>query len=210
MKRLPLHLLLTAFAVASACSSKGSGPAPPVPPPETGVLTIDMNGLWGVSDIQRIDGSGGPPPGPDPGAIPFLALQPDQEISIWQGQAWDWFANAPLYSVWSPGIGNQRYLNAADGRFWLFDFHFEHTAYFQGQIDCYTNCRIRAAFGTVDATTMDGIVEVFYASSCPAPAVIRPNPNGTFRVRLSRILSQPAGIEPDGEAPRAADAEQKR
>lgn len=67
---------------------------------------------------------------------------------------------------------------------------------FEHQAACYTYCPIRAAFGAVDDHTLDGIVEVTYMTSCPVPAVIRPNPNGIYRVRLAKVATAELGEPP--------------
>ncbi|MFO1078238.1 MAG: hypothetical protein U1E73_11010 [Planctomycetota bacterium] len=179
----------------AACSRGGNGPALPTPPPNTGNVAIDMDSWWAIFEIERIDANGQPLPGPDSLATPFLSIQQGQVISIEQGRAYDLATSAPLYETWSPGVPNNHYLNIADGRFWLFSFLFDHQFVVNGIPDCSMYVSIRAAFGTVDDHTLEGIVEVAYASTCPAPAVLRPDPNGRFRVRMGKVA--PSRLVPD-------------
>ena len=139
-----------------------------------------MDGSWSILEIERVD-SQEPLPFPETVSTPFLSVQRGQTITISQGVAYAEHSSQPLYSVWMPGVANQRYVNVADGRVWMFDMLFEHYQ------SCGTRCQIRAAFGAVDQDTLDGTVEVQYLSSCPGPAILRPDPNGRFRVRLGRV-----------------------
>lgn len=176
-------LALLTLPLAVGCSSGKSSSSVPAAPPGTGVVAADLNGDWYVTAIERTDGPE-PLPFADPLAIPFLSVQLGQRIRIDGGRAVDTFG-APLYATWNPSTPNRYYLNVADDRFWLFDFRFASDA------SCFTEIAIQAAFGTVDADTLDGTLAVRFFSSCPAPAVVRPSPNGEFRVRLERDL-QPA------------------
>jgi hypothetical protein len=170
-----------------ACSSGKDSPPPTLqPPPESGQVVTDMDGFWVVDGIARID-SAEPLPGADPLALPFLSIQEGQVLSIADGKAYDLTTNQLLYETWSPGIPNDRYENVADGRFWRFAIEFFHDS------GCVTDLSIQAAFGTRDADTLDGFVAVRYLSSCPAPAVVRPNPNGTFAVVLKRVVPATLG-----------------
>ncbi|MBL8752958.1 MAG: hypothetical protein JNK15_06610 [Planctomycetes bacterium] len=185
--RFGLLALFTVLPIVAACSSGNDAPPPTLqPPPESGQVAIDMDGYWIVDAIARID-SAEPVPGPDPLALTFLSIQEGQVVSISGGRAYDVTQNQLLYSVWNPAVPNDRYENVADGRFWRFVFEFFDAP------DCVTDVAIQAAFGTRDQDTLDGFVAVRYLSSCPAPAVVRPNPNGTFAVVLKRVMPAALG-----------------
>jgi len=180
--------LLSVSLLAVGCNSGSSDDAPSVQPPAgTGEITIDMESVWRVSDIERIDGSEEPLPSSDPYATPFLSIQLGQVFEIRDGRAhcicdtpfWVAPSNG-LYDRFWPNVPNRRYINVADGRYWLFDAESER------QLGCSTYVRIQAAFGAVDDDTMDGIVTVQYMTSCPPAAVARPDPTGTFRVRMNK------------------------
>jgi hypothetical protein len=156
------------------------------PPPGSGQVVTDMDGYWVIDAIARLD-SAEPVPGHDPIALPFLAIQRGQVVSIVDGKAYDLTTNQLLHETWSPTIPNDRYENVADGRFWRFVIEFFDTR------DCLTDLSIQAAFGTRDADTLDGFVQVRYVSNCPAPAVVRPDPNGQFAVVLKRVMPATLG-----------------
>ncbi len=179
-------VLLTLLLPFVACSSNQDSPATLQPPPDTGQIVTDMDGMWVIDGIARVD-SADPVPGPDPMALTFLSIQEGQGISIVDGRAFDLTGGQPLYATWNPTVPNDRYENVADGRFWRFVIeHFDSR-------DCVTDLSIQAAFGTRDADTLDGFVAVRYLSSCPAPLVVRPNPNGMFAVVLKRVVPATLG-----------------
>jgi hypothetical protein len=173
-----------------ACSAKDRSTPTPTPglqpPPDSGQVAIDMDGMWVVDSFARVD-SAEPPPGPDPLALPFLAIQEGQAISIADGRAYDAATSQLLYATWNPSVPNVRYENQADDRFWRFLVEFFDT---QG---CVTDLEIEASFGTQDTDTLIGFVAVRYVSSCPAPQVLRPNPNGMFGVVLKRVVPATLG-----------------
>ncbi len=171
--------------VLASCSARAREPAPIEPPPDTGAIAIDMEGLWAVASIARLDGNE-PLPFVDPTATPFLSVQPGQMICFRGGIAYD-LHDEPLYALFDPTRPNRRYTNSADGRFWSFEVE-----YFRGG-ECTLELTIRAAFGSFDADTMDGVVQVHYATDCPSPSNVRPDPNGLFLVRMARVASPTAG-----------------
>ena len=161
----------------------------------TGNVVTDMNDTWHIAAIERLDPVGAELPFEDLAASAFLSVQLGQEIEIAGGRAIDPNTRAPLYRDWSAAALNERYFNVADGRFWAFDFHNTTST------SCFTTVTIRAAFGTVDADTLEGVVEVFYATSCPQPLFLRPDPNGSYRVTLVRgAAPPPARLDPEAAA----------
>jgi hypothetical protein len=172
--------------VLVACSSGSrSDDGTLEPPPDTGLVAADLDGWWAVTDIARLD-SAAELPFADPGALPFLSVQEGQTVSISAGRAYD-LQGSLLHAEWYPGVPNRSYTNLADDRFWLFESEFVNTE------ECVFDVSIRAAFGTVDANTLEGFVDVRFFTSCPQPAVVRPNPNGLYAVHMHRVAA-------DGEA----------
>lgn len=171
---------LAVLTLLAACSSHRDEPATLQPPPDTGAVVTDMDGWWAVTEIVRLD-SDAPLPFADPTALPFLSVQPGQVVAIADGSAYDLYGER-LYETFAPGVPNRRYHNAADDRFWLFEVDL-----FREQ-DCLVSLQMRCAFGTFDADTLDGFVEVGFFTSCAQPAIIRPNPNGRYFVRMVRVM----------------------
>ena len=54
-----------------------------------------------------------------------------------------------------------------------------------------TRFRLAAGEGGTRLETLEGVVEVFYATSCPQPLILRPDPNGSYRVTLARGAALP-------------------
>jgi hypothetical protein len=178
-----------AVIALAACSSGGRSDDDTLQPPaDTGLVAADLDGWWAVTDIARIDSSA-ELPFADPGASLFLSVQEGQTVSISAGRAYD-LQGSLLYAEWYPGVPNRQYENVADDRFWMFESVFVSTE------ECLFDVSIRAAFGTRDANTLEGFVDVRFFTSCPQPAVVRPNPNGLYAVRMARVAA-------DGEALRA-------
>lgn len=182
MRALFAPLCLLSLLALPACGGSRKGSL--VPPPESGTVTIDMDGTWAVADIERRD-STAPLPTPIPIAAPFFPLAPGQLVSIAQGQAYGYDAE-PLFLNWGAGVPNERYTNVADGRTWLFDMAGRQVT------DCVQALAVRAAFGAVDDDTMLGYVEVQFATDCPSGTFLNLNPNGLFTVRLVRVAIQAA------------------
>ena len=63
---------------------------------------------------------------------------------------------------------------------------------------------VRAAFGSVDESTMDGLLEVRTWSICAGPTWITPDPNGSFALRLVRVMPRQAGVRPPAWPPSLA------
>lgn len=181
----PALPVLAALFTLLACSS-GHRDTGLQPPPETGQIAIDMEGWWAISEIARVDSSD-PPPGPDPMALPFLSIQPGQTISIHDGVAYDLQSGERLHENWTTLPGERRYSNVATNRFWRFEAMFFRTE------DCVMDLAIRAAFGSVGENEMYGFVSVHYLTSCPQPAVVRPDPNGLFAVTMHRVAAAQLG-----------------
>jgi hypothetical protein len=180
MCRLPALCLLLA-----ACHHSSPAPDVPLPPPGTGLQIIDMEGGWEVASLVRTDDPAHPVPVNGNDFLPFLPLVVGQHVVVHQGQLVD-SQGQPLYSVWSPTNPNDRYLNLADGRVMLFDFH--NT----GNSGCFWDQSIRAAFGSTPAGELDGVVTVFDMSTCPGPQWLHDNGSGTFAVHLRRPTVLPS------------------
>ena len=180
----PGLLAVAVLWVLAGCSRRSEPPAFE-PPPDTGGVVIDMGGTWAVAAIARLDGDGSLPAA-DPLATPFLSIQTGQLLSFANGIAYD-LRGEPLYALVDPTTPNRTYTNSADGRFWRFEVDFERAE------DCTFALRVRAAFGSSGPDTILGFVDVRFASDCPAPAVVRPDPDGLFAVELVRVTEAPAG-----------------
>lgn len=169
---------LSALLALVACDSdRGSTVSPPEPN-----LTIEMDGTWAVADIARRD-STAPLPTPSPIGAPLFPIASGQLIGISGGVAYG-YGPEPLFANWG-GVPAQRYVNVADGRTWQLDVA---TAW---QTSCASTLSVRAGFAAMDEDTMEGFVDVRYASDCE-PSFLIHEPNGLFAVRLVRVAVQAA------------------
>ncbi|MCA8967305.1 MAG: hypothetical protein H6838_17590 [Planctomycetes bacterium] len=200
----PLACVLTLSLLGFAgCGSSGGGTTGDgrlLPPPGTGGLVIDMDGDWEIVALENADDPSVALPYPDDGQglCSFLPLQRGRTVVISDG-AFRGALGQPLRLPTQPGP-QDRYVNVVDGQVAWFELHQ------QSDVGCFSQLTISAAFGSVDADTMDGLVAIHELSSCPRPLFVTPDPNGLFRVRLQRTppVTPPAGtgalaIAMDGE-----------
>lgn len=173
-------LLFLCLCLHAACSnaSSSSSQTGPTPPAGTGSVVTNLDGTWVISDVERIDGSGMPLPLETGFVAAFLPVAFGQEIEFAADQAVDW-AGMPLH--FDRTVVTQipaTYINAADDSVWLFVVD---------ALGICTRTYISAAFGTVDEHTLEGTVDVgIMRLGCVSSSWIVPDPNGTFRVVLTR------------------------